>query len=623
MKISLMVAAHKKFDLVPNEFVMPIQVGAALTAEVLFETRDSDSPDNISHLNPFFCELTAQYIAWKNDETSDFVGLMHYRRYLALALPPEYEETIHGYEVESLNRDFLAQIGLDEVSLKQELSEVDMIVPRPFDVRLVGFKSIQRHYIGSVDHHEDDWDSCEAAVKLLSPELYIHWMRQYRQHDLYAGNMFIMKRELFMEYSQLVFSILSQVMNLEKFDSYTTQGKRVLGYLSERILSCFIKMKLEDSETKIKEAGVVFVKESSAAVKPLSLPEDSKTVVVATDGWYFPHAVNALTSAASKRSKPEQMDFVILHSAEISLDQKRRAKKLLESFEGIHLHFLDMGNSFKEMRIHSHFATPTYFRLMLPAVISGPSKVLYLDSDTVCNRGWDELFQIQLGTDLVGGVRDLIMETFCKKGVPADLKAGGQPAATYLNNIGVLSDNYVQAGVLLFNLEEMEKSDWVRTCFDIMDAQDYWFLDQDIINIASEGRKCFVPHVFNSVPIPRGELSYLSLESLEKYASSRTEAKILHFAGSAKPWDFDDVEFSDIYFDILRNSPFYEEVLTRRMNRIASQFAPTGARRRNFRRSIRLKIGAKAASTYFKLPMGVKSALNPVAIQVNKLLFLK
>lgn len=42
--------------------------------------RDNEG-DNISGKNPDYCELTAQYWAWKNIDC-DYYGFFHYRRYL-------------------------------------------------------------------------------------------------------------------------------------------------------------------------------------------------------------------------------------------------------------------------------------------------------------------------------------------------------------------------------------------------------------------------------------------------------------------------------------------------------------------------------------------------------------
>ena len=50
--------------------IYPIQVGAALAGKKLPGIRHDDEGDNISDKNKSYCELTAQYWAWKNEEAS-------------------------------------------------------------------------------------------------------------------------------------------------------------------------------------------------------------------------------------------------------------------------------------------------------------------------------------------------------------------------------------------------------------------------------------------------------------------------------------------------------------------------------------------------------------------------
>lgn len=77
---AILIAAHKPFDPPALEGYLPVQVGAALAQKDLGFQRD-DEGENISVKNPQYCELTAQYWAWKNLAGPRVMGLVHYRRY--------------------------------------------------------------------------------------------------------------------------------------------------------------------------------------------------------------------------------------------------------------------------------------------------------------------------------------------------------------------------------------------------------------------------------------------------------------------------------------------------------------------------------------------------------------
>ena len=81
--IRIFIACHKPTYVPENSLFYPVQVGAALTNK-RFEHmayRDNEG-EHISEKNPDYCELTAQYWAWKNME-ADYYGFFHYRRYFS------------------------------------------------------------------------------------------------------------------------------------------------------------------------------------------------------------------------------------------------------------------------------------------------------------------------------------------------------------------------------------------------------------------------------------------------------------------------------------------------------------------------------------------------------------
>ncbi|WP_304477142.1 DUF4422 domain-containing protein, partial [uncultured Helicobacter sp.] len=91
MNIKILVCYHKVSPIIANEVLQPILLGAENAKEQVKDELENlchrvnvklyydDSGEHISSLNPYFCELTAMYWAWKNLE-ADYYGLFHYRR---------------------------------------------------------------------------------------------------------------------------------------------------------------------------------------------------------------------------------------------------------------------------------------------------------------------------------------------------------------------------------------------------------------------------------------------------------------------------------------------------------------------------------------------------------------
>ena len=79
--INLFVCCHNESEVPAHPLLIPIQVGTALAERRFAGYAHDDEGENISRKNRAYCELTAQYWAWKNCQ-AEYVGFFHYRRYL-------------------------------------------------------------------------------------------------------------------------------------------------------------------------------------------------------------------------------------------------------------------------------------------------------------------------------------------------------------------------------------------------------------------------------------------------------------------------------------------------------------------------------------------------------------
>lgn len=240
--IKLFVSCHKKVDVPQIALLLPIQVGTALEGEKFKGYLHDDEGQNISALNRSYCELTAQYWAWKN-VNADYYGFFHYRRYLYPKVTAKFP-----YRIErNANVSTLKRLGYDKFS--DLIEQYDLVLPIHENM----YVSVKEHYAKASFHHETDLAVIEQIVSENYPE-YVPAMENYFSGtNCYFGNIFIMKQQMFIEYCDWLFHILFEFDRRVSIQRYSEQERRVDGYLAERLLGVYATYQKQKADVRIAE----------------------------------------------------------------------------------------------------------------------------------------------------------------------------------------------------------------------------------------------------------------------------------------------------------------------------------------------------------------------------------
>lgn len=215
--MKIYVVTHKNIDInLPKDYVV-FQAGAAVNGVVCAEN-DAVGDDNISVKNPNYCELTAAYWIWKNDKTSDIVGLMHYRRFL----------TTHVFS-NSL------KYFIDENTAELLLKEYDYIASPLYKNK----PNVKAMLLDTVKN--TDFTLLRNSVSRLYPEYLQAFDEVFNGKFTYFCNMFITRKEEWDEYYKWLFSILFDMERYVDMTGYSDEEKRLYGFLAERLFTVYVK----------------------------------------------------------------------------------------------------------------------------------------------------------------------------------------------------------------------------------------------------------------------------------------------------------------------------------------------------------------------------------------------
>lgn len=234
MDMKLFVSCHQPAVVPDHPLLNPIQVGAALSETRFPGFLQDDEGDNISARNRSYCELTAQYWAWKNAR-ADYYGFFHYRRYLYPDQGAKGPYRIEGTPTPAL----LDRLGYGQ--FPELIFQYDLILPKGEDMHL----PVREHYAKAPFHHGKDLTLAESIIEEKYPEYKAAAEAYLSGSRCYFGNILVMRREVFFEYCGWLFSILEEFDRRADVSGYGPQERRVNGYLAERLLGIWARAHTE------------------------------------------------------------------------------------------------------------------------------------------------------------------------------------------------------------------------------------------------------------------------------------------------------------------------------------------------------------------------------------------
>lgn len=249
-------------------------------------------------------------------------------------------------------------------------------------------------------------------------------------------------------------------------------------------------------------------------------------VCLACDNNYAKYAGVVVASVLANSKDDEDLRFYILDGG-ISENKKTEILSL-KSIKDCKIEFVQideaMFEDYKKVATHKYISIATYYRLRLATLLPEVERIIYFDCDMVVNSSLNNLFNVELGENVIAGVRDI--------------------------NKRMLQQNpsYINAGMVLFDLNKIREENIEQKFYDYTNEnfETIKMGDQTIINEVLKGRIKIVEDEWN-----------VQSSNFTNRSSYTKHPYIIHYVAKRKPWHFGSFSVHrQLYFKYLQMTPW-------------------------------------------------------------------
>lgn len=303
-------------------------------------------------------------------------------------------------------------------------------------------------------------------------------------------------------------------------------------------------------------------------------------IILAADSNYVNPMAATITSILENSSSERQYNIFILTHSPYEPETQQLLLSFNNSYKNLKLEFIYMKDKFNENNVKiniAHVTIATYYRLLIAQLLPDYEKCIYLDTDTIVMQDLTKLFDTDITDYYIAGVK------------ACGYHKSAQWEQEYASKICLDNlDNYLNAGVLLFNLKMIRKNN-LQNVFSDLSTKNFPCSDQDILNVACFQHILSLPCYYNVMTkynlleddsyniTPGASVCF----SKEEWEFSQINPYIIHYADSIKPWNNISIDFSYIWWKYALKSPFAEKIIENYVANIKKSYSESASKRNN------------------------------------------
>ena len=261
-------------------------------------------------------------------------------------------------------------------------------------------------------------------------------------------------------------------------------------------------------------------------------------IFFACDDNFVKYTIVSLKSIIENASKEYQYNVHILNT-NITKTMKEEVYALENAnfkieFNDVTSYLNSISN---RLPIRDYYSKTTYFRLFIAEMFKDYEKAIYIDSDTVVLGDISELYNHEIGDNLVGACHEQAMVQVDEYGTYAE------------ECVGVSRNSFFNAGMLVINCNKFREEKVLDKFIELLNEYNFVVTqDEDYLNVICKDKVYWIDQVWNMEVF--GEIPYKD-----------EEIKMLHYIMVSKPWHFADCRYSGFFWKYAKMTSVYNLIL--------------------------------------------------------------